>query len=93
MTNKEMLKSWGLFERDGWLCSPDVKDESIFRISEVENFDVKFILKTLMACSFNSGAAWQKKKASDKLVKDLETAITKEDVVKEIETVIRKLKV
>lgn len=61
MTNVELLKSAGFIEKDGWLYTPNLTKEPIFRIDnpdELETLNEKslsWIFQVISATSYNLG--------------------------------------
>lgn len=46
MNNVELLMEMGFFERDGWLCNPNLNGEAVFKLGDLnygcENGDSHF---------------------------------------------------
>ena len=74
MTNTQTLKSWGFYEKDGWLCSPKLKEE-FFHIADVEAKDMSDIIEVITSSSFNAGSRWQCEESKIQLVRELEGII------------------
>lgn len=75
MTNTQTLKSWGFFERDGWICSPKLEGEAIFPIDEVDSKDMVYIINVISATAFNSGVRWQREHSKNQLISQMEDMI------------------
>ena len=77
MTNIEMIKSWGFFEKDGWLCSPKLNGEAVFQIEKVDEWSMSYIIEVLQAVSFNAGSRWQRAESKTQLVSRFKSFIRK----------------
>lgn len=60
MNNLKFLKSVGFTEKDGWLVNPyfSVDKEKIFKISDLEDKTLEWIIQVITASSFNAGVRW-----------------------------------
>ena len=74
MTNTQTLKSWGFYEKDGWLCSPKLKEE-IFQISDIDNKEMNYIIEVISASSYNAGVRWQRERSKTQLIAQMEDMI------------------
>lgn len=74
MTNTQTLKNWGFYEKDGWLCSPKLKEE-IFQLCDVDSKDMSYIIEVITASSFNAGVRWQREHSKAQLIAQMEDMI------------------
>ncbi len=77
MTNTETLKSWGFFEKDGWLCSPNINNEQFFQIGQIDDKEMSYLMECITAISFNAGSRWQREESKKVLIQDLENIVKK----------------
>ncbi len=77
MTNTETLKSWGFFEKNGWLCSPKLNGEEVFQVGQIDDKEMSYLIECLTAISFNSGSRWQRTESKKTLINELEKMVKK----------------
>lgn len=77
MSNLELLKSWGFFENEGWLCNPKIEGEPIFQVEKINDYEMKYIVEVISATAFNAGSRWKEKEMKQSIVKELEKTMKK----------------
>ena len=77
MTNTQILKSWGYFEKDGWICSPHLNGEAIFQVGKIDDKDMSYIIHCISSTAFNSGSRFSRESARNEVVNELEKLIKK----------------
>ena len=81
MNNIEFLKSAGFFERDGWLCNPNLNGEAIFKLGDpnygVENKSISWIFSVISTTSFNAGVRHQEQESKKEMINKLQDFIQK----------------
>lgn len=82
-----LLKEMGFFEKDGWLCNPNLDGEAIFKLGDPiygpENKTLSWIMSVISSTAFNAGSRWGQKNTEKDLIEQLER-FTKNLKVKKI---------
>ena len=60
----ELLKQFGFFEKDGWLCNPKLGGEAVFKIGDprcgLEHMSLPSIMEVITATALNAGSRYQR---------------------------------
>lgn len=82
MTNTELLKEAGWFEKDGWLCNPKLNGEAVFKLDctdnhfgDIDNKPLSWVLAVISATAFNAGSRWQHDRQLEQEVRNLKQRI------------------
>lgn len=77
MTNTEILKSWGYFEKDGWICSPHLNGEEVLQVGKIDDKEMSYIIHCISSTAFSAGSRFSQENARQQVVYELEKLIKK----------------
>lgn len=77
MTHTDTLKSWGYFEKDGWLCSPHLNGEAIFQVGKIDDKEMSYLIHCISSTAFNAGSRFSRESAKEEVINELEKLIKK----------------
>jgi predicted RecB family nuclease len=79
MNNRALIEEMGFFERDGWMCNPNLDGEAVFKINDLyhnfETADLKWILSVITASASNFGSRWSRNNERANLARELMTVV------------------